>query len=96
MKLQRENRQKRFCTQLLGKSVRLLLSNIAQSVRLTLSPINCIHSNSKDGAAGPPPLFFFFFVVRGRLYPQTTSVLSFSQISQVDQCSPGPAPAEVF
>lgn len=62
MKLQRENRQKRFCTQLLGKSARLLLSKIAQSVRLTLSPINCIHSNSKDGAAGSTPPFFSFLL----------------------------------
>lgn len=39
----------------------------------------------------PPPAFQW-----GLPYPQITSVLSFSQICQVDQCSPGPAPAEVF
>lgn len=85
--------KKNFCTQLLYKSACLLLSNITRNVRLTLSAINCIYSATPKTVVQQG---FFFFFPWGRLYPQTTSVLSFSQISQVDQCSPGPAPAEVF
>lgn len=56
-----------------------------------------LSSNSKGIATislpSPHPTKAF---QEGLPYPQITSVLSFSQICQVDQCSPGPAPAEVF
>lgn len=56
--------------------------------------LSCIvSSNAKDTVTTAPlPAAFQW----GLPYPQITSVLSFSQICQVDQCSPGPAPAEVF